>query len=96
MGLSFAEQETVITYDRAGDTMNVYTANPAEIRRLRGLKAYKVVREHRNGGQVVAVDFQADKKLLTLRSKPIVSNMTEEQKKAAGERLAKLRQEKKP
>ncbi len=87
MGLSLAEQETVITFDRAGDTMNVYTADPATMRRLRGLKAYSLVREHRQEGKVIACDFEADKALLTLRGKKPVSNMTEEQRKAAGERL---------
>jgi adenosylmethionine-8-amino-7-oxononanoate aminotransferase len=78
MGLLLTEQETVITYDRAGDTMNIYTADPYLAERLKKKPAYKLVREHRQEGQVVAVDFEADKRLLTFRSerktkKPILS-----------------------
>jgi hypothetical protein len=94
MRLTLEEQETVITYDRAGDTMNIYTADPYMIARLRKQEAYEVVREHRQGGEVVAVDFRADKKLLTLRNKRPVSNMTEEQKAAASARLKEYRESK--
>lgn len=38
MGLTLDEQETVITYDRAGDNMNVYTADPYLLARLRKKK----------------------------------------------------------
>ena len=83
MRLTLEEQETVITYDRAGDTMNIYTADPYLIARLRKQEAYEVVREHRQGGGVVAVDFRADKKLLTLRKERQKGRpMTEEQKTA--------------
>ena len=81
------EQETVITWDRATAMMNIYTADPALIRRLKGLQSYKLIREHKQGGQVVACDFEAEKRCLTLRSKPPKSNLTEEQRKAASERL---------
>lgn len=85
--MTLEEQETVITWDRSTSMMNVYTADPALIRRLKGLQSYKLIREHRQGGKVVACDFEAEKKLLTLRSKATARTMTEEQKKAAGERL---------
>lgn len=94
MGLTREEQETVITFDRAGDCMNIYTADPFLIARLRKQEAYKAVREHRQGGEVVAVDFRADKKLLTLRSKRAVSKLTEEQKAAVGARLKEYRESK--
>lgn len=83
MSLTLEEQETVITYDRAGDTMNIYTADPYMIARLRKQAAYEVVREHRQGGQVVAMEFEADKKLLTLRKERQKGRpMTEEQRAA--------------
>ena len=85
--MTFEEQETVITWDRASNMMNVYTADPALIRRLRGLQSYRLVREHKQGGKVVACDFEAEKRLLTLRSKAFSRNMSEEERKAAGERM---------
>lgn len=85
--MTFEEQETVITWDRSTAMMNVYTADPALIRRLKGLQSYRLVREHRQGGKVVACDFEAEKRLLTLRSKPLARTMTEEQKEAARERM---------
>ena len=62
--MTFEEQETVITWDRSSNMMNVYTADPALIRRLRGLQSYRLVREHKQGGKVVACDFEAEKRLL--------------------------------
>ena len=85
--MTFEEQETVITWDRASNMMNVYTADPALIRRLRGLQSYRLVREHKQGGKVVACDFEAEKRCLTLRSKPPARTMTEEQKEAARARM---------
>lgn len=95
MGLSREEQETVITYDRAGDVMSVYTADPYLLGWLKRQPAYTLVREHKQGGQVVAADFEADKKLLTLRTKPPArQKLTEEQKAEVAARLKKGRQEK--
>lgn len=85
------EQETIIRWDRAGDSMSVYTCDPALIRRLRGLPAYKLEKEYRQGGDVVACDFTADRRLLTLRSKR--ATMTEEQREANRERLRKMREQ---
>jgi len=81
------EQETVITWDKSSCMMRVYTADPVLIRRLKGLQSYKLITEHRQGGEVIACDFEAEKKLLTLRSKPTARTMTEEQKEAARERM---------
>lgn len=69
MGLSLYEQETVITFNRESDDMTVYTANPYTMARLSKLPAYTRVEEDKAGGEVVAMTFKADKKLLTLRTK---------------------------
>lgn len=61
MGLTFQEQETVITWDRAGDTMNIYTADPYLMARLDKLEhIYKRAKTYRNGGEVVAADYRAE------------------------------------
>ena len=95
MALTLAEQETVITYDRESDKMNIYTADPVLLRRLMKLDAYTLIREHKQGGVTIAADFEADKKLLTLREKMPASNMTAEQRAAAAERMRRYHQEKK-
>ena len=92
MALTFAEQETVITWDRTSDMMEIYTAEPALMRRLSSLPAYEQVEQFTQDGEVVALKFRAEKKLLTLRSQRKVSTMTDEQKEAARERLRKVRE----
>ena len=90
--MTLEEQETIITWDKTSSKVNVYTADPALIKRLKGLQSYKLVKEYKQEGKVVAYDFEAEKKLITLRSKAPVSHMTDEQKKAASERLREYRQ----
>lgn len=87
MALTLLEQETVITWNRAEEKVNIYTADPYLIERLRKLDAYTLVREHRADGEVVACDFEASKKMVTLRNK--TTALTEEQKKARREVLQK-------
>lgn len=68
MGLTLQEQETVITWDRAGDMMNIYTADPYLMARLDKLEhIYKRVKTYRNGGEIVAADYRAEKRFCTLR-----------------------------
>lgn len=89
MGLSMAEQETVITWDREGAFMNVYTADPYLLARLKKLDAYKLIREHRQEGKVIAADFEADKKLCFLRPKLYKKDLTEEQRAEIAKRFRK-------
>ena len=89
------EQETVITWDRATSIMRIYTADPALMRRLDGLQSYTKTREHRQGGKVVAAEYEAEKRLLTLRSKAPASTMSEEQRAAARERMKQYHEQEK-
>lgn len=91
MGLSRLEQEVVIRFNAEEDFMEVYTAYPPLMRKLDGQAAYTKIREDNLEGEVVAMTFKADKKLLTLRTKRNTREMTEEERKAAGERLKKAR-----
>lgn len=93
MGLSLYEMEVSILMNRADDFMELYVSDPAVMRRLSKLKAYQKTREHRNGGEIVAMEFRAPKKLLTLRGKAVEAKpMTDEQKAAARERMLALRE----
>ena len=90
MGIPTNEQETVVQYDRNGDTMTIYTSDSTQMTRLD--KIYKRSREHRQAGEVMAVEYKADKRLLSYRSKRLKSSMTDEQKAAAAARLIEMRE----
>ena len=89
------EQETVITWDKSTSLLHIYTADPSLMRRLNGLKSYTKTKEHKQGGKVIAAEYEAEKKLLTLRNKPPGCNMSKEQKEAARERLRKYHKQEK-
>lgn len=96
MGLSFYEQETIINLNREEGEMDIFTADPSLMRRLSSLPAYTKTGERKNGGQVVAMTFKADKRLLTLRGDRVKRRaLTDEEKAAARERMNRLRAENK-
>ena len=89
------EQETIVVFDRASSMLHIYTADPALMRRLNGLQSYRLVREHQQGGKVIAAEYEAEKRLLTLRNKAFTSNMSNEQRAAARQRLQEYRKQEK-
>lgn len=91
MGLTRYEQETVINFNNDEDTMQVYTADPALMRRLKSLPAYECIQKDRQDGKVIAMTFKASKKLLTLRSKRVKLELTEEQREERRERAKRIR-----
>ena len=92
MGLSLYEQETIINMNREDGEMDIYTADPALMRRLSSIPAYTKTREDKQEGKVIAMTFKADKKLLTLRSERAKGRkLTDEEKAAAVERLKRAR-----
>lgn len=78
------EQETTIVFDRIGDTMRIYTADTTMIALLD--KKYSRAKEYTDKGGLYAVEYVADKSLLTFRKKKMT--LTDEQKK---ERVTRLR-----
>lgn len=90
MGFSLYEQETVITFNRAEDTAQIYTADPAMIRKMDDLSRktteIKAVEEMEGAKRYIL-----PKKLISIR-KP--RKFSEEQKQIATERLRKMRGEK--
>lgn len=88
MGAPISEQETVVQFDRDGETMNIYTSDTTIMTKLD--KIYKRKREHRADGQLYAVEYDVDKRLLTFRSKRTKLNLTDEQRKAAAERAKRI------
>ena len=90
MSITYEEQETVIQYDRTGELMHIYTSDTTQM--IRFDKIYKRSKEHRAEGEVVAVEYDVPKRLLTCRAKPRKVTMTAEQRAAASARMKKLRQ----
>lgn len=91
MQLTKEEQETVVTFTKGSEMMEVYTADPVLLKRLSNLPAYELKEEYRSGGRVIAKSFTADKRLLTLRAKR--SKMTEENKEKARQTLLRIKSE---
>ena len=94
MKLSLAEQETIINYDEEQKTATVYTCRKSLQNRLLKIAEQrptecKVVKTAREGA---AIEFEVPKKWIKV-SPPRVFTRTEEQKRAAAERLAKYRAE---
>lgn len=95
MGLSRLEQETVIRFNAEEDGIEVYTAYPPLMRKLSASKEYKLIREDKQEGEVVAMSFVAARNMITIRSKkPAKREMTEEEKQELRERFAKARSDK--
>jgi hypothetical protein len=95
MGLSRLEQEVIITFNAAEEGIKIYTAYPPLMRKLASSPEYTLVKEYRQDGEVVAMDFTAGRNMITIRSKaPARREMTEEEKMAAAERLAEIRSRK--
>lgn len=95
MGLSLYEQETIINMNNDEKEMDIYTASPALMRRLSSLPAYTKTGERKNGGQVVAMTFKADKKLLALRGKIFKKEYTEEQRAEMSARAKQMNETRK-
>ena len=91
MGLTKYEMETIINMNLEDAEMLIYTANPALLRRLEKLPAYTKIKEYKHGGRVIAADFTADKHLLTLRSKRLTVELTDEERELRRERAKAIR-----
>lgn len=87
---SMEEQETIITQNRADDTVSIYTSNTHDLRYFKSRKEFTLIQEwfDTETGEVEAASFTLPKERANIRK--IVkreSTMTEEQKRLAGERL---------
>lgn len=89
MSIPTCEQETVVQYDRNGETMTVYTTDSTQITRLD--KIYQRHKEHKQSGEVIAVEYVVSKRLLSYRSRVPKSNMTDEQRAAFSDRMKAVR-----
>lgn len=86
------EREVIINFDDASDMANLYTANKAWIRKMDKLVAehpenFKFRRQETYKGEVIAKDYIFPKRFITIRTKDIKLNLTDEEKAKRAKRL---------
>ncbi len=95
-GLSRYEQEVTIGFNAAEDTAELYTADSVWMRKLDKLveqnpEQFKPGREETYKGEVVAKRYSFPKRFITIRSKDVKRELTDEQRAELAERLSKSR-----
>lgn len=92
MRLSRYEQEVIINFNAEDEETSLYTANPVWIRKM-----YKILRQNpeqfrlgrveRIKGEIVSKEYFFPKRFVTIRTKDVKHNLTDEQKKELAERM---------
>lgn len=90
--LSKYEQEVVINFNAGEDTADLYTANPVWIRKMDKLteqnpEQFKLIRVDKCQGEIVSKRYLFPKRFITIRSKDVKRELTEEQRAEAAARL---------
>ena len=96
-GVSADERETTINFSRTDKEAEVYTSDNTVLTKIKNMfnsddcewKLKDVVKDQ--DGNVVGVFFIVPKKLISLRAKTMKSSLTDEQRRAAAERLKNAR-----
>lgn len=91
MTITLEEQETIVNFMRTDELMEIYTCDTTMITKLDKLVAknpeqYKVIKQ-----DDISKTYSAPKKFLSFRSQETKRELTDEQKKALGERLKSSR-----
>lgn len=95
-GMTRREQETIITFNAAEDTAELYTADPVYIRKLDKLteknpEQFKPGQVETYQGEIVAKRYIFPKRFISIRSKDVKRKLSEEQRKELAERLKAVR-----
>lgn len=95
-GMTRQEQETIISFNAAGDTTELYTADPVYIRKLdkmveKNPEQFKPGRVETCQGEIVAKCYIFPKRFISIRSKDVKRELSEEQRKELAERLKAVR-----
>lgn len=100
MGIPVNEQETVINFQRDGKTASIYTSDSTVMTKLDKLvdkkdSSYRISELHTLSGVVVGKTYECDSKsLISFRAGSRKTTMSDEQRKAAAERLRIAREKK--
>jgi hypothetical protein len=90
VSLTAPERETIITLNDEDETAEIWTAQRPWITKLRKNPAATLLEEGKHDGSAWA-RFEVPKALISVRSKRVKRDLTEEQRQAARERLARAR-----
>ena len=96
--LSRYEQETIIRFDEEGPEAKLYTASPVWMRKMDKLTAenpadFREIRAEKCQGEICAKTYTFPKSLITIRTKRVTRDLTEEQRAEMAERGRRLRAE---
>ena len=69
MALPRIEQETITREDPVTKILTVYTSEPARMKKLSASPLYHMIRADKQNGEVIAMEFTADRRYHTLRLK---------------------------
>lgn len=94
--LTAVERESVITFNSAEENADIYASDPVWIRKFDKLveqnpEQFKMIEEFKYEGDVIAKRYLFPKRFLTIRTKDIVSTMTDEQRAEQAERMRQIR-----
>ena len=93
--LGIEEQETVIIISRNSGTATLYSSDTRTRNRFRRLYADKLTKEFKQDGEVIAEEYEVDRRLVTFRKAvPKRRELTEEEKQELRDRLERMREEK--
>ena len=95
MGFLRIEQETIINFNAAEDTAELYTADPVMIRKMDKLveqnpEQFKGEVHSRYEGNIYGMNYIFPKRFVVIRTKDIVRNMSEEQRQKAREQMQRI------
>lgn len=101
MKIPVNEQETVINFTRDSNEARIYTSDTTVLTKLhklvsRNTKDWTLVSQDMDGRdhEVIAETYSCPKRLISFRAEVKTRIMTNEQKKAAADRLRKIRESK--
>jgi hypothetical protein len=90
--LSTEEQETLVSMSRNSNVAVVYASDVRMRNRLKKLYPDKLKRTFSQAGEIVAEEYEIDRRMISFRSKlPEAHPLTEEQRKARSERMKAFR-----
>lgn len=93
--LSRYEQETIINFNCEEDKAILYTADPARMKKMDKLvednpKEFEMFEAITSFGKVIAKRYKFPKEYISIRSKRRTVQWSEEQRKAAAERMKEI------
>jgi hypothetical protein len=95
MGVSRLEQETIITSNAAEDQADIYAADPVWILKLDKLckenpEQFRMIETQKLGGKIISKRYVFPKELITIRTRKVKQNLTEEQREARRKQLDRI------